>query len=149
METAISQLTVLPATKEEVALFAEKLRQELLSGNYNALDLFITRKRLDQVFDIVKDDLNKLAFDEAEKYGEKKFDYKGVKIERSSTSKYDYKNCNHPEYNQLLKRKTELEEFFKTIKIPMQIADESTGGEQIVINPPIKSTTDFLKIATK
>lgn len=147
METAISQFSVLPNTKDQVISFSKMLENELLSGNVNPFELLKIKKSIEIVFENVKPLLDELAKEEAAKYNEKTIEFSGIKIDKSSTAKYDYTSCNHPEYNRIVERKKELETFFKAIKEPMMMADESTGGEAIQINPPVKSSTDILKIS--
>lgn len=147
METAISQMSVLPTTAEQIINFSRMLENELTSGTVNPFELLRIKKSIELVFDNIKPLLNELAQDEAAKYPEKTISYNGIKIDKSNTATYDYSVCGSVEYNKLIERKKELETFFKAVKEPMMMADESTGGEPIQINPPIKKTSEVLKIS--
>jgi hypothetical protein len=101
METALSTLTVLPRTKEEIKNFASKAKVELLSGNYDVLELFVQsiaiEKTLEAIFkdDEVKSKLNDIA----SLYPEKTFEIGQAKITRSERKTYDH--TNDPEWNSI------------------------------------------------
>ena len=54
--------------------------QGVESGEINALDAFASFKRLEAIFKDARERVDRLAFDEAEKYNEKTFSYSGVKF---------------------------------------------------------------------
>lgn len=147
METIISTMSVLPTTADEVIMFTHKLSDELTSGFINPLELLRIKRGIETVFENIKPLLDELAQEEAAKYHENNFEYRGIKIEKSSSVKYDYKVCGHPEYDRIIERKKELEAFFKTIKSPIHIANADTMGEEVMVLPPLKKSTDILKVS--
>jgi hypothetical protein len=153
METAFSTLSVLPTTADEVVAFTTKLSEELSNGDIHPFELMRIRKGIELVFENIKPLLSEMANDEAFKYPEKSFAFKSIKIEKSQSVKYDFSNCNHPKLTEITQsvenltaNRKQLETLLKTIKEPMQICDDSTGGEQVVVNPAIKYSTDILKV---
>ena len=145
---ALNQLTNLPERKEQIKTFAAAGIDEILNGNYSALEFkmradFI-RKALDQIeaHAAVKD----LILLEGKKYEGQ--DYFGCQIKSQSRKTYDFNACNDSEYTNLSKYieslKTQLkarEAFLKALPAPM--ADPETGN---IINPPTFTSSEFLVI---
>lgn len=152
METAIQQFNNLPSNSAEVERFSNMLIEEIKGGIFNPLDLVVIRKCMEEIFEKVKPVLDAAAVEEAQKYPEKTFRFRGLNIEKSAFTRYDYANCGHPKYAELTAKaaqikaeQTALTKFLQAVKSPMLICDESTGGEEITINPPIKLSSDILR----
>ena len=151
MQTAVSTLSVFPNTKEQVSLFANKLRTELENGEVNPLEIITMQKAIEKVFDAVKPTLSELARAEAEKHG-KSFDFKGAKIECVEVgTKYDFSECGHLDYddlcekiNQLTEMKKNYETMIKTYKEPQDLV--SIDGEVMTVYPPKKTSTSSIKV---
>lgn len=150
METASSALSILPNTKDEVISFSRKLENEIIEGNIDPLEILRYQKSIEAVFKNIKETLDPAARKEAEKYGTKSFQFKGITITLSENgTKYDYSNCNDPEHR-VLKAAAEVanealkarETFLKALKQPMEII---AGDELITIYPPIKTSTSGVK----
>lgn len=154
MTTAVQHLRVLPSSKEEVKIFSEKLLAELLNGEINPFELVRLKKSFESVFDIIKKELDALALEEAQKYGQKNFEAFGLKIQIGENgTRYDYDNCADPKYINLKtqadvisQRLKDRQDFLKTLKAPETLIDEETG-DVVTVNPPIKSSTTGLKIS--
>lgn len=134
------------ATIEKKAKFIKQCKDEILSGNVNPLKTEIYLKTVSDVIDEIRKDkeVKEFTMTEAEKYG-KSFVYLGNKVEIASKRTFDYSKCGHSEYNTLIKRKKEIEEFLKAIKTD-KVFDEETGER---INPPTFTSSCSLKITTK
>ena len=153
METTINTLSILPSTKDEIQNFSIKIISELESGRINPLDLLKQIKCFEKVIEQTKDTLSKMAREEAEKYGAKSFEYKGIKIELAEVgTKYDYSQCNDfvlakvsEELSKLNESKKQRETFLKSLKEPISLVDEESG-DIIQVLPPIKSSTSSLKV---
>lgn len=151
MQTAVSTLSVFPNTKEQVSLFANKLRTELENGEVNPLEIITMQKAIEKVFDAVKPTLSELARAEAEKHG-KSFDFKGAKIECVEVgTKYDFSECGHLDYselcekiNQLTEMKKNYETMIKTYKEPQNLI--SLNGDVMTVYPPKKTSTSSIKV---
>lgn len=152
METATSTLSVLPSTKEQVQLFADKLKSEITNGEINPLELRLRISAMEKVFDAIKPELTTAARDEAEKYGAKSFTFMGSKFELSETGvKYDFSECGHTDYNRLVseieamsEKKKQLETFMKTIKNSINLIDSE--GEAITVYEPKRTSTSGIKV---
>lgn len=146
----------MPQSKEEIALFVAKSVAMVRDGMANPLDVTIQLKYVEEAIKQIREQIADMAISEADKYG-KSFEHLNAKIDVSFVGvKYDYSSCKdtgweslEEDCNYLLKKKKERESFLKTIKAPMQIADELTGGEGITVYPPIKSGRESLKITLK
>jgi hypothetical protein len=153
METTINTLSILPSTKDEIQNFSIKIISELENGMIKPLDLLKQIKCFEKVIEQTKDTLYKMAREEAEKYGAKSFEYKGIKIELAEVgTKYDYSQCNDfvlakvsEELSKLNESKKQRETFLKSLKDPISLVDEESG-DIIQVLPPIKSSTSSLKV---
>ena len=151
MQTAVSTLSVFPNTKEQVSLFANKLKSELENGEVNPLEIITMQKAIENVFDAVKPTLSELARAEAEKHG-KSFDFKGAKIECVEVgTKYDFSECGHLDYsdlcekiNRLTEMKKNYETMIKTYKEPQNLI--SLNGDVMTVYPPKKTSTSSIKV---
>jgi hypothetical protein len=155
METAISTLSQLPETKQQIETFAYSLEQGLINGQIIASDLLRFQKAMEKVFEKIKPTLIENALNEISKF-EKNAVIKGSEFSIVEAGvKYDYSECNDIEYNSLtiqieaLKSTLkERETFLKAIKAPMQMID-ATSGEVYTIYPPKKTSSTTLKVTFK
>ena len=155
METAISTLSQLPETKQQIETFAYSLEQGLNNGQIIASDLLRFQKAMEKVFEKIKPTLIENALNEISNY-EKNAVIKGSEFSIVEAGvKYDYSECNDVEHNkfttQIEALKSALkdrETFLKAIKAPMQMIDENSG-EVYTINPPKKTSSTTLKVTFK
>lgn len=152
IEKTINSLSYLPSSKIQCADFVAKLIESVESGNENPLKLAIQmnalEKSLKTVKEAIKDHINK----EAATYSTKTFDAYGAKVTVAELGvKYDFSNCNDPEWNIIAGEIEELEErlkkretFLKTIQGKLNMVDDDGVGHTIL--PPIKSSTTGIKI---
>jgi len=150
MENAISYLNVLPQTKEEIKSFASKVKESYLLGEENPLKLHIQLKSFEILLKTIKDDkeIKEAILNEVEKYGAKNFEDFGAKISITERGTYDYSNCNHSEYNELLKELSELTEKKKKIELMLQSIDRPVGDADTgeIINPAQKKSNTIISI---
>ena len=155
METAISTLSQLPETKQQIETFAYSLEQGLNNGQIVASDLLRFQKAMEKVFEKIKPTLIENALNEISNY-EKNAVIKGSEFSIVEAGvKYDYSECNDIEHNTLTTQieaiKSALkdrETFLKAIKAPMQMIDENSG-EVYTICPPKKTSSTTLKVTFK
>ncbi len=146
METINSTLSVLPSTKEQIQIFADKLMNELDNGETDALQLLKVQKAFDKVFDKIKDKLREASIEAAEKYGKGKFGLNGAEYEvKEMGVKYNYEHCGDPKWKRLKEDLKDRETLLKSLKESMAMVDEETG-EVITIYPPLKSSTTTVQI---
>lgn len=151
--TTLSVINLLPSTKEQIDMFISKTVDEIKCGNVNALQLKAQLKCFEKVAEGIDKATKNEQLTERMKYKEKVVEIYGAKIEIAEVgTKYDYSACNDLEWNnldakikKLSEKKKDRETFLKALSKPMAMADEHTGGEMIMINPPLKTSTTSLK----
>lgn len=136
--------------------FANAIIAKAKDGEVNPLKTQIQIKWMESVCKSVNEneEYKRIVRQEAEKHGEKNFDYFGSSCKLQEVgSKYDFSECNHIEYNEIVekfnrynKRKKELEEFLKAMKKPTVI---NFDGCDEVVNPPKKTSTSSVVISFK
>ncbi len=153
--TTLSVINLLPSTKESIELFVYKIVNEVKNGNVNALEILAQLKKFEKASDQISTQIKENALTEHAKYSEKQVALYGCKIERGENgTKYDYSACGDPEWNELdeeikklSEKKKSREAFLKNVSKPMAFTDEHTGGETVLINPPIKTSVTGLKFS--
>ena len=157
LEKAISQLTQFHTSKAGIASFVNQVVSEVEEGTYNPLQLKIFLKAIQKSCEEIENRTSSLSLTEAEKYGEKSFQFMGATVEKCELgTKYNFSTCGdhiwtslEKEIKTLTEEKKKRETFLKTISKPMTVADEASGGELIDLLPPIKSSTSGIKITIK
>jgi hypothetical protein len=132
---------------------ASEVVRQLQDDEINALDVKIALKQMEVSIDMVKKVADKMAADEAAKYGQKSFDYKGARIELAELgTKYDFSPCGYPPLQRIESSITEYSEqakaaqaWLKSIKGKTEYVDPETG-EVCEVYPPIKRSTTGIKI---
>jgi len=139
MENALSQLSTLPATKAQQTDFFRKAKDELLSGNYNPLQVRVFFKSIIDTLQNLMDDkeIKEIIMDEADKYHEKTFEVFGSKITKSKRTTWDYKVCNDPVWNS-------LKEQIKIREAQLQSGLDASTGE--TLRKPDQKVSEFLQI---
>ena len=132
---------------------ASELVRQLQEQEISALDVKIAMKQMEVAIDQVKKVVDRMAADEAAKYGEKSFVYKGARIELAELgTKYDFSPCAYPplariessikEYGEQAKS---AQNWLKSLKSKTDYIDPETG-EVCEVYPPIKTSTTGIKI---
>jgi hypothetical protein len=139
-------------TKAGANTMAQNFINALENGLVQPLELAIAFKILDVAQKQVADKLKEHALAEAGKY-EKTFSYLGNEITLSDNLgvKYDYSNCGHREYDEvlrqlepLLKRKAEIEKELQAMKSKRTELNTETGEYYDVFPPVRKSSTNIV-----
>lgn len=134
-------------------VLASELVLRLQNDEINALDVKIALKQMEQSIEQVKKVADRMAADEAAKYGQKSFAYKGATIELAELgTKYIYDGCGYPVLKRITASKEEAIEaekaaqnWLKSIKGKTDFIDPETG-EVCEVYPPIKTSTTGIKI---
>jgi hypothetical protein len=143
-------------TKAGANTMAQNFINALENGTVNPLDLALVFKTVEAVQKQVSDKLKEHALAEAGKY-EKTFSYLGNEITLSDNLgvKYDYSNCGHREYDEivrqlepLLKRKAEIEKELQAMKSKRTELNTETG-EYYDVFPPVKKSSTNIVISLK
>jgi hypothetical protein len=139
-------------TKAGANTMAQNFIDALENGSVNPLELALVFKTVEAVQKQIGDKLKEHAIAEAQKY-EKTFTYLGNEVTLSDNLgvKYDYSNCGHREYDELLKtlepllkRKEQIEEELKAMKSKRTELDTNTGEVYDVFPPVRKSSTNVV-----
>jgi hypothetical protein len=139
------------ATKESQQFYADSIIRNVLEGNESALNVLAKIKFVSDALKTAGESIKRQAIDEAAKYDKNEtaivLGGYTCKLQEMGV-KYDYSGCGHPRLNEITEtisklnaERKEIEEFLKTIKKSMVMADESTGGEEVTLYPPTKQST--------
>ncbi|HKR03496.1 MAG TPA: hypothetical protein VJY62_02590 [Bacteroidia bacterium] len=156
MESAYSVINYNPTTKEQAEKFALKLISEVKSGEVNPLELHVKLTAMQKAMDQVKKEIGALTLQEAEKHGAKMFEAYSSKIEIYELgTKYDFSNCNDPEWveakqkeDEAAEKRKERETLLRSVKGSLEIVIPGTG-EIAKVYPPTKSSTTGIKVTLK
>lgn len=148
---ALSTITIMPSNGEQLASYKQALKSEILSGNYDPLEIHKMLKFAEKaIADTLKDEqIEDAIYNEAIKYG-KSFERFGCQFSIKAVGvSYDYSGCGDIFYDALVKEmeaiKSEIkkrEEMLKALP-DTGMADPENG---IVIYPPMKRGKDKVTI---
>jgi len=145
--TALSTISTLPSTKEQLKVFSHKLKTEILANNKDPLKILVQLKYIEKVIaDILKDkEVDYHFLKEFLLYEkEKEINVNGATLRQQETGvKYDYDACGDPIWFDLIKQINELTEKRKEREKFLQaLPHEGTvdPGTGVFINKPPKSS---------
>ncbi len=155
METALTILSYLPTSKEQKFAFFRQVKEEILSGTHDPLEVAKNLAIIEDVISSLRkdEDIDYLVLREFEKYGEKVLEKYGVKFQQMEAGvRYDYESCGDPvwldldrQIKELTEKKKEREKFLQNIPVNTTgVVDPETG---VFIQRP--SRTSKTKIAVK
>lgn len=139
-DTVGSVISLLPATKEQINIFANKVVEQILAGEIEALRTDYILKCFEMVAEKIRKDfrVQDVLFDEVEKNGKQEFmGAKGVSVQSKTT--YDYSQ--NPSWVALDTAKKELEKQMKAITETM--VNTQTGEEMQPAK--VKSISKYIK----
>jgi hypothetical protein len=154
MSNAISLINQFPSTKKEQKYFVDKAVGEVLSGDYNPLDVEIYLKAFENISSEIRKQIKEATIKEAQKHGAKTFEYRDAEVTIGEYgTKYDYTQCCDSEYNQLAaeikcltEKLKEREKFLKNIPVLGLDFIDANSGEIKKIYPPLKTSTTSVAI---
>ena len=153
METikALSVIADAPITYVEIGNVIHGMKAELLSGDYNPLDVELKLKAIEEITKQLRadEDIRAFVLKEAEKYG-KSFEWKGAKMSiREVGVKYDYATTGDSTWAMLdaeekaIKEQKKAREKFLQAVPPNGTVSPETGE---LIMPPAKSSTTSIAV---
>ena len=144
METALSVIKLMPASRDQQTEFVKQLLSFVLDGEVNPLEMEVYLKSMDDVIKSVRKDVNFKGelLNEVDKYPGKTFDFRNAVITKASRSTYNYSE--DTEWKDLDRKKKARETMLKGLSKP--VVDPDTGE---YINPPSKKQSEYLKIQYK
>ena len=157
METALSTISTLPATPEELIEFFRKVKSEITSGNVKdplkvRVQLAYVKKLIDQILE--DDEINHVFNKEFHLYeAEKEFKINGAHLRIGEVgTKYFYEDCGDPVWFDLVKKEKEISEkrkererFLKNIP-PYEGVVEPESGVFITMPSKKSKTRVIVKI---
>ena len=149
METALSTLTVLPMTRDEIKIFVDKVAEEVNGGLIDPMKLAVYLKSIEETIKAVKTHyiVNDAITEGAELYPEKKFLAFGAEITKSSRTTYNFTVCNDQVYNGLIEQQEQIKEVIKARESVLKSGIDPATGE--TFQKPIPMATEFLIIKLK
>lgn len=130
--------------KNEIPVAVEALVSQVLSGDLNPLEVYITIKKAEEALKQAKNQLQDLSMDEAAKYG-KTFSFMDTEITlKNSATRYDYSNI--PE---VVSMELELKALKNKHKAAVNhdIVDTDTG--ELIKAPVVKHGRETMSIKLK
>lgn len=150
---ALSTLTILPRTEQEITNYIDSVKSEMLAGYMTGQEILILIKALDKIVSALKKDeeINTYVNDEMDKYVEKTIKYLGNQITKRTSVKYDYSTCNDSKWNELKDKETQIKSEIKGREMWLKSLKESKPDQDTgeLIFPAAKTTTDSYVITFK
>ena len=150
METELINLTGLVASKDFQHKVAQSFIDKVNSGEETAINMAAKIKLITDTFKEVSEAIKSDVIIEVAKFdkSEQIIALNGYSVTvKEMGAKYDYSCCNHPKHKaitlkieSLEKEQKIIEEFLKSIRGHVEVADEDTG-EIITVYPPSKKST--------
>ena len=155
--SALAMLGEFPQTKSDIAVFVQTAKEEILGGDYYALEVEVQLKKMEEIISgLRKDaDFKKAVMKQLSDYTEKTIKgYHSCDITKKTNSSYDYDLCGDSELVFLLKQSEEAssklkerQEFLKSIRQELVIV--TPDGEIQTIYPPFKEEKESYSISIK
>lgn len=151
METVTSYLKLLPETKEQVNLAFNQVKHSFLSGNEDALKMWIQFKAFESLLKAISSDpeIKDTVLSEAMKYGANSFETGSAKVQiKEAGTKWEYNDTIISDFeakiSELTETKKKREKMLQSLIAPMW--DEQTGAEVV---PAIKTSSTIVQITLK
>lgn len=156
MDQAISYLTVLPSTSDEIKRFSNQIINQVKSGEENPLKLLVLLRALESTAETIRKGIEAEIMTEVDKYSEKSFEAFGSRLEKSEVGvAYDYAATGDREWNMFnnavntwTDARKNREAFLRTLREPMTLLDNETG-EVYDVRPPLKKSKSGVKVFLK
>jgi hypothetical protein len=155
LTTVAGSLQVSTLNKKQLADIADNIIIQVREGDRNPLDVLQSIKAWEKIFEAIKESemFNSDSLDALSKYGRSTI-INGHKLEQADVGvKYDFTNCNDPEWNQLdgdirqlTEQKKKVEARLKTLSPKGLIVTDPETGETYTIYPPTKTSKTTIKV---
>lgn len=155
-ETALQVLTLFSTSNDGIQRFSNQIIQDVKEGRADALKVKVYLKTLEQIAEIVDKATKPEQKSEAEKWGEKPFDFMGATLHLTATkTEYDYATSNDAYLQDLLSEADHLKVLIDQRKALLKVLGEPTPmanprtGEIMTVYPPIKKSSMGVKVEIK
>jgi len=153
MDTALSTFSALPLKVTDRNVFVQKVKDEILSGQYHPLQVEAYLKGAEETIKAIRGDrdVKEQVIDELEKYG-KTTDIYGCNFTRSDRRTFNFATCNDSEWDEITAKMEALKEQIKEREAFLKTIPESgmvnpATGE--LINPPQYTATPVITVKIK
>ncbi len=138
-----------PTNKAELSVYVKSLKDELLSGNYDMLQVAGLSKSMEETAKQLKADVDikDAIMEEAAKYPDKTIDLDKFKLTKKDAVTYDYSQCGDQVYNQMVEDKDQLDEQIKARKEMLKTGVDPSTGE--TFDKPLKKSTSTISVSLK
>jgi hypothetical protein len=155
--TTTSILALFETNKEQRQSFALSLVDEIEQGNVNPLKVHLQIKCMEDIIKLLNSNTiyKKAVLEEAEKQGQKSFEYQNAKVEIKETGvKYDFTQCSDPVYLDALRMSEQANEVLKARQdflktVPSKGMELKVDDEVVTVYPPSKSSTTSIAVTLK
>lgn len=143
-----------PQTKSDIDICVTNMKAEMLSGDYKIEEIDLHLKKAEEIILRLRKDVEiknevRVAW---ERYAEKTIKVENCEVTKKQRKDYFYDLCNDDEILRLYERQEQIkadikdrQEFLKTIKTELTIADAKTG-EIRTLYPPSFEIVDILSV---
>jgi hypothetical protein len=149
--SALSLIKQMPENKRQIKTFVQSVKDEILNGFSNPLELDLRLKILEEIVKAIRKDeeIQEAVILECDKYPEKTIDIFGCEVQKRMTTQYNYTYCNDSVLVELQEKAEQanraLKERQEMLKhIQPGFASVETGE---ILSPPL--TTQKAGIAVK
>lgn len=142
-----------PTTKADITAAVRNIKEEILSGDYSALEIDLHLKKMEEVVKGIRDDkeVKSAVLSELEKYPEKTIKNYGCEITKTSRSTYDYDLCNdivlqdlEREFQRVSEALKDRQKFLQGIRESLVVVTDD--GSIDTIYPPAKKSSETFSI---
>jgi hypothetical protein len=123
MEKALSHITVLPETREQVEHFVNLCVNEALSGDYDLIKIAQHIKALEEMTKMLKTHLNDYILEDMEKHGKGDHVQGSLKFAVRHRTTIDYASTGDSKWHQLKADLSQREKFLASLKEPISQMD--------------------------
>ena len=151
--TVTSVVNLLPSNKEQVEVFSQGIKDAILNGDVNPLDILVQLKMIEKTLEVLTDkEVEQEILREAGKYHKDELaEYRGCKLEVKEVGvKYDYTVCDDDEIERLYKEKKSLDERIKNRETFLKSINGTVFNESgVEIRKPVKKSTTKVSVTIK
>jgi len=151
--SALEIFREIPQTKADIKVCVKNAKEEMLSGDYNPLEIDLHLKRMEEIVKALREDkeVKSAVLTELEKYTEKTVNAYGCEITKVSRAAWQYDLCNDLELREMEEQKRVLDEKIKAKQKELQFMTTekvvvTLDGEITTIYPASKTYTDTFSI---
>lgn len=149
----LSAVNLLPSNKQQVQVFVSSLKNSIMEGEVDPLNLLVQLKMIEKTLEILKDkDVEKEILKNALNYHKDELaDFKGCKLEVKETGvSYDYSVCDDIEIDKLYEQKKQLDDKIKEREAFLKnINGDVYGSDGVMLRKPIKKSTTKVVVTIK